>query len=458
MLGSGIRTCFHQLMHHSRRQFLKHATGLAAAAAAAPTFIPSTVVGQSAPSTRISVGCIGVGPQGRGVMGNFLRNPSCRVVALCDVSKRNLNAAATAVTKAYETSSVDTHHDFAELLGREDIDAVLIATPDHWHVPVSLAATEAGKDMYLEKPMGLSLEEDQALRKACQDRKRIFQFGTQQRSGRQFRQACQLVRNGRIGKLNNINVWCSASRPGGPTDPMDPPSDLDYPTWLGPAPKTPYTLGKAYPESGAWKTWWFNYDYALGFIAGWGVHPLDIAYWGHPRMMEGVMEIDGGGMIPSRGACNTSVGWDVRFRFADGVTMQFRGTRNGAAAMPMNDLSQWRSKYGKIVDHGTAFEGDDGWILVDRSQIRTSPEELIEDQAEDGPVQLIKSSNHVGNFLDSVRSRVPAICPVEDAVQADILCHVSDIATRVDRGLRWDPKAERFVDDARANARLKRSV
>jgi predicted dehydrogenase len=442
-------------MSISRRRFLKVQAAGAFATAALPTLVPSTVLGQDSPSNRIAVGCIGVGPQGRGVMGNFLRHTTCRVVALSDVSGRNLDAAVKQVTSAYNGDRPMVHHHFEDLLERRDIDAVLIATPDQWHVPVALAAAKAGKDMYLEKPMGLSVEEDQQLRTACQKGKRIFQFGTQQRSSQQFRLACELVRNGRIGKLKNINVWCSASRPGGSTDPIDAPQDLDYQTWLGPAPKTPYTLGKAYDEGGSWKTWWYRYDYALGFIAGWGVHPLDIAYWGHPGMMQGVMDVSCQGVIPTEGACDTFVAWDSLFQFADGVTMQYRGTRNGAEAMPMNDLSAWQAKYGKIVDHGTAFEGTDGWVMVDRTQIRTSPENLVETKFGDGDVSLIKSSNHAGNFLESVRSRRPAICPIEDAVQADILCHLPDIAGREGRKLKWDPAKEQFVGDDAANRRLK---
>lgn len=438
--------------HLSRRCFLRSST---AAAVLLPALVPSSVLGADAPSKRIQVGCVGVGPQGRGVMSNFLPYADCRVVALCDVSKRNLDEGVKMVNGAYKDEAVKTIHDHRELIGRPDIDALLIATPDHWHVPVALAAARAGKDMYLEKPMGLSVEEDQMLRKVCQEKKVIFQFGTQQRSSQQFRLACELVRNGRIGKLEHINVWSSASKPGGATAPMPPPADLDYELWLGPAPQTPYTLGKAYDEGGAWKTWWYNYDYALGFVAGWGVHPLDIAYWGHPDMMKGVIEVSGPGEFPREGACNTSVGWDVRFKFADGVTLQNRGTANGAAPSPINDLSAWKQKYTHIVDHGTAFEGADGWVMVDRTQIRTYPENLIEAKFGEKDTLLTKSSNHVRNFLDSIKSRQPAICPIEDSVQADILCHLSDIATRLNRKLKWDPKKEEFVGDADANRRLK---
>lgn len=433
----------------SRRRFLK-----TAAALTVPTLVPASVRAAQAPSQRIQVGCIGLGPQGRGVMGQFLNQRDCRVVALCDVSGRHLAEAVRQVQAAYGNGPVPTHADFRELLARPDVDAVLIATPDHWHVPIALAAVRAGKDLYLEKPMGLSVVEDQRLRALCQQKRVVFQFGTQQRSSAQFRLACELVRNGRLGRLKNMDVWCSASRPGGSTEPVPPPADLDYDRWLGPAPQTPYTPGKAYDEGEAWKTWWFNSDYALGFIAGWGVHPLDIALWGHPTLVQGVIRVEGQGVFPLSGACNTAVAWQVRFQFADGVTLHFRGTPNGAEPLAMNNFNDWRAKYGTLVDHGTAFEGTEGWVLVDRTQIRTHPEELVETKWGAGDLQLPRSSHHVRNFLDAVKARRPAICPIEDAVQADILCHLSDLATRLQRPLRWDAAREQFVDDAEANRRL----
>lgn len=444
----------------TRRHFIKSHLAAALAASTFPTIIPASALGKDgavAPSNRIAVGCVGVGPQGRGVMSNFLPQGDCRVIALCDLAKRNLDAALGMVKQQYKDDGCATYHDFRQLLARKDIDAVLIATPDHWHVPVAYEAARADKDMYLEKPMGLSVEEDQVLRQTCQQRKRIFQFGTQQRSSAQFRQACELVRNGRIGKLQQINVWCSASHPGGSTKPAQPPADLDYPFWLGPAPDKPYTDGKAFDgdPKDTWKTWWFNYDYALGFIAGWGVHPLDIAYWGHPGMMKAPLEIEGKAVIPEEGACNTSVAWEVNFTFADGVRLSYKGTRNGYDKVtPMNDLQPWEKKYGRAIDHGTSFEGTDGWILVDRGAIRASSDALLETKPGPNDLKLPQSSNHVRNFLDSIRSRKPAICPIEDAVQADILCHLSDIASRLERKLRWDPAKERFVGDDQANQRL----
>lgn len=443
----------------TRRSFIKAGIQCVLGGCVFPSVVPSTVIGAgggTAPSNRITVGCIGTGPQGRGVMSNFLAQPDCHVVAICDVFKRNLNAAVEMVHKQYQNNDCATYADYRELLARSDIDAVLIATPDHWHVPIAVAAARANKDMYLEKPMGLSVEEDQILRRECQRHNRVFQFGTQQRSSEQFRLACELVRNRRIGKLQRINVWCAASRPGGPTDPIVPPPDLNYEVWLGPARETPYTKGKAADEQDAWKTWWYNYDYALGFVAGWGIHPLDIAYWGYPTMTSDVVEVEGQGVFPTEGACNTAVAWEVRYVLPGGVEMLYRGTRNGYdKVIPMNDFTDWERKYGRIVDHGTAFEGTDGWVLVDRTQIRTSPENLVETKFDSNEIRLTRSSNHVRNFLDSIKSRQPAICPIEDSVQGDILCHLADIAMRLGRKLTWDGKNEQFVGDPDANHRLK---
>jgi hypothetical protein len=216
-------------------------------------------------------------------------------------------------------------------------------------------------------------------------------------------------------------------------------------------------VDKCFDDSvpGAWKTWWFNYDYALGFIAGWGVHPLDIAYWGYPEMTRGPLSIEGKVIIPTSGACNTGVAWDVQFTFASAVQMRYRGTRNGFDTVSeLNDLRPWEERYGKIPDHGTAFEGADGWVVVYRGGVRSQPANLVDESPQTRSIRLPDSANHVRNFLDAVRNRTRSVCPVEEAVQADILCHLSDISSRVGRKLTWDPGKERFVKDDEANRML----
>lgn len=439
----------------TRRHFLRSQLQVLLAAGLAPAWIPGTALGGSGragASQRIGLGVIGTGPQGRAVMSGFLAQPDVQVVAVCDVKKDQLELARRAVNQHYGNSDCRTYGDFRELLSCPDVDAVLIATPDHWHVHMAVAAARAGKDIYLEKPMGLSLAEDQILRREVQRHQRVFQFGTQQRSSREFQRACALVRAGRIGRLRQIRVWCAASRPGGSTTPAPVPPTIDYDFWLGPAPYSPYTEDKCAADN---KTWWFIYDYALGWIAGWGVHPLDIALWGHPRMLEGPLQVEGRAIFPTQGACNTAIAWHVEFRFHDGVRMEFRGTRNGYPEVnELNDLRPWEARYGPIADHGTAFEGDEGWVLVHRGSLRTHPETLAE--MADPLVQRLPrlSTNHVRDFVDAVKTRQSTVCPIEEAYRADLLCQLSDIATRLARPLRFDPGREQFVEDAEADRRL----
>lgn len=441
----------------SRRQFIRSAAASAIALGVFPSIAPSSALGRDGAvpaNSRIGVAAIGTGPQGRGDMAGFLAHADAQVLAVCDVKKDQLELARKQVNDRYQNQDCRTYGDFQEVLARKDIDAVLVATPDHWHVPISIAAAKARKDIYLEKPMGLTLAEDQALRKVVQKNKLIFQFGTQQRSSREFQRAVEIVRNGRIGQLKEIFVWAPASRPGGSTTPVPVPENINYDFWLGPARYTPYTADKCSADD---KSWWYMTDYALGFIAGWGVHPLDIALWGHPAMMQGAMQIEGKGLFPKEGACNTAVAWDVNFTFADGVKMFYRGTPSGLKEKtPLADFSAWSARFGipDLGGHGTLFAGSEGWVEVHRGGLRTKPEQLAQAPLPDGGWRSPKSVQHQRNFLECVRSRQPAICPIEDAVQADALCHLSDIAIRLDRKLTFDPKKETFLKDKEANKRL----
>jgi predicted dehydrogenase len=422
-----------------------------------PTIVPASVRGGAggvAPGDKIAVALVGAGPQGQGVMKGFLVEQGARVVAVCDVKSDQLQMARELVDAHYQDRACAAYANFREVLARTDIDAVIVATPDHWHVLIALAAVRAGKDIYLEKPMGLSVAEDQALRAAVRETGRVFQFGTQQRSSAFFRRACEIVRNGRIGKLRHINVWCIGSVPGGSTAVVPVPGGFDYDRWLGPAPFKPHREDLCSADS-ARKTWWFNSDYALGFIAGWGVHPLDIAYWGYPEMMSAPLEVSGTCTIPSEGACDTAATWDVSFRFASGVTMNFRGLAISANVPEVTSkVRLWEEKYGRTCDHGTAFEGSEGWVHVDREHVASEPAERVKEDAEAYAVELPRSTYHAQDFLEAVRSRRPAVSNVEDSFQSDVLCHLSNIATRTGRRLTWDPGEERFVDDEGANRLL----
>jgi predicted dehydrogenase len=262
------------------------------------------------------------------------------------------------------------------------------------------------------------------------------------------------VRNGRIGKLRHVNVWCIGSVPGGSTAVAPVPEGFDYDFWLGPAPFKPHREDLC-SNDGARKTWWFNSDYALGFIAGWGVHPLDIACWGHPEMMSGPLEVSGTGTFPSEGACDTATTWDVGFRFASGVTMSYRGLPISANVHEViSKVRLWAEKYGRTCDHGTAFEGSEGWVHVDREHVASDPAGLVEEDEDAYAVQLLRSTYHAEDFLDAVRRRRPAVSNVEDSFQSDVLCHLANIATRTGRRLTWDPREERFVDDDAATRLL----
>ena len=436
--------------------------GLAISAAALPSIIPASALGKEgkvAPGNRIVVGCIGVGPQGRGDMGNFLNKSDAQVVAVCDVKKDQLEEARAAVNKRYQNNDCATYGDFREVVARKDIDAFLIATPDHWHVLTALAAVRAGKDIYVEKPMGLNLTEDWALRKEVHRYKRVFQFGTQQRSSRIFRLACEMVRNGKIGKLKHLNVWAPGSSPGGSTEVVPVPAGLDYEMWLGPAAFRPHTLDRCSADGGK-KTWWFTSDYALGFIAGWGIHPMDIAVWGGGDLLDGPVEVEGRGSFHSEGVCDTATVWNINFKFGSGVTMKFEGVPNGgnqgqATCDTWPQEEEWKRRYRRITSHGTAFEGTDGWVHVDRSGINLQPENLIDQNEDAFKVQLTRSPDHVRNFLDCIKSRADTVCPIDESVYSDSLCHISDIAIRLGRKVVWDPKKERFPADEEANLHLR---
>ncbi len=441
----------------SRRRFLRQSTRAAVAATAFPTVVSSSVFGAGdtpAPSNRIGVGCIGVGEQGCGVMGNFLSHPEARVLAICDVNARNLEIARQMVNKRYGNQDCATYRDFREMLARPDIDVVQVATPDHWHVLAALAAVRAGKDVYVEKPLGLSLREDQTLREEVRKRDRRFQFGTQQRSDYRFRAACQLVRNGRIGRLTEVRAWAPGSVPGGSTRQVPPPPELDYNFWVGPAPFKPHTenlCARQMPR----KTWWFVSDYALGWVAGWGIHPVDIGLWGAGDLFAGKVAVEGEATIPTEGICNTATTWDVRYQFESGVRMHFIGTQDSVKKpVGAEELADWKKRYGRTEDHGTAFEGTDGWVFVSRNSLVSHPQSLLDERVDDLKIQLRRSGNHVGNLLECFKTRAQTICPIEEAVQADLLCHLADQATRLKRKLTWDSRTERFVDDDEAQERL----
>ncbi|MHC4741512.1 MAG: Gfo/Idh/MocA family protein [Planctomycetota bacterium] len=412
----------------SRRGFVK---GFAAGFVGLPYFVGGAVLGKggTAASERITVGAIGVGAQGTHDLKGFLQLSDARVVAVCDVSGRALERGAGLVNGKYGNSDCTRYDDFREMLARDDIDAVSIVTPVHWHSVMAMAAARAGKDIFMEKPVSLSVAESRAVREAVGRYGNVFQLGTQQRSGRNFRFACELALNGRLGKVHTINVGTAYGKVSENIAAMAVPDWLDYERWLGPAPWSPFNDKKLIRD------WHENIsDYSLGMIHCWGIHHLDIAQWGADTQDTGPVEVEGTGVFPGDGTCDCMLAWDVKMKFANGVTISFTDGRKNA--------------------HGVRFEGDKGWVFVNRQRLQAEPASLLKEQIAPGERHLPVSTNHLQDFLDAVRSRQEPISPIGSAVRSDTVCHLSYIAAQLGRKLKWDPEAERFIGDDQANRML----
>lgn len=422
-------------MRLSRRNFLKH-SGLATAAVAAPWIVPASALGLNgsvAPSERIVVGCIGVGPQGNHVLGNFLSHREAQIVAVCDVKRPAREDTKKRIDDHYGNQDCAAYGDFRELLARDDIDAVSIASTDHWHVLHTIHAARAGKDMYVEKPLAVTIAELKATRDAVHRYGRIFQFGTQQRSSRIFRFSCELVHNKLIGDLHSIKVGAPASIKSDNFGETPIPDWIDYDMWLGPAQWSPFNENRV---SNSY--WWHVSDYAIGFISGWGIHHIDIAQWGNGTELTGPVEIAGTGVFPTDGMCDCALRWNVDLFYENGVRVNY--TDDGQNT------------------HGITFEGTDGWVYVRRSYMDTHPKSLMTYALKPDDIHLYESDDHVGNFLDCVRSRRQTVCPIDIAVRTDTICQLSDIAIRTGRPLKWDPAAERFSNDDEANRLMARAM
>ncbi len=416
----------------TRRELLREA-----AVVAFPFVVPSSALSKSgavAPSERITMGTIGVGGQGQPVMRGLMAQAGCHMLAVCDVDSNRLREAQDVVNKQYNNNDCTAYKDYRELLARKDIDAVLIATPDQWHVLQSVETARAGKDIYLEKPLGLSVDEDRALREAVHRYRRVFQFGTQQRSDRNFRFACELVLNGRIGKLHTIIVATPPSRAVDSYPPSPAPPELDYEMWVGPARWMPYTQGVV----GTCGRWGHISNFSLGWVTTWGIHHVDIAQWGNDADTTGPVEVEGTGVFPDDGLYDCAVAWDMKLNYANGVTLNF------------TDNKERRQ--------GVLFQGTEGWVFVKRGAIDAEPKSLLNETIGPDEIRLLVSNDHARNFIDCVRARTTPVSSIGAAVRSDTVCHLSDIAMRLGRKLRWDPQAERFIDDPVANRMLSRSM
>lgn len=433
----------------SRRNFLK---GLSAAVIA-PTVIPSSVLGKNAPSNRVNVALIGTGGRGNDLLREFTKVDDAQIIAVCDCFKDRRERTRKALNDLYQGQVVTAYADFLEVLELKDVDAVVVATPDHWHVPVAIAAARAGKDMYVEKPLGVSLKWAQILRKTARRHKTVFQYGTQQRSNEKFRRACELVRNGYIGEVQRIDAWCSdisSQFPNfhvpqyGSTEPAPVPEGFDYDRWLGPAPEKPYTVDRC-TNYGAYHT----YDYALGFIAGWGAHPLDIAQWGLDADHTSPVRYEGTGSVPTKGLYDTVDSWDMNCTYASGVKMRFMGHR--VAEPVVSAYRPWK-------DHGTTFFGSEGWVSVDRSELHASNPNLLAIELKPGDQRLRAPESHATDFITCVKSGETPISSLEAAIRSDTISHMCDISIRLGRPIEWNPEKERIENDEEAAKYLDRPL
>lgn len=441
-------------MNHSitRRYFLQ--TAAAVGAAGACQFIPAwaqSKAGLVAPSKRLTLGIIGLGIQGTGDMKVFLGQPEVQVVAVCDVHDAQLAKGKQVVDTHYGNSDCATYKDFRDLVARKDIDAVQITAPDHWHPLIAVEAARHGKHMYQEKPMGWSFRAAHAVQKTVRDSGVVFQFGTQQRSGGNFRFACELVRNGKIGQLKTILVGVPGSVSSCPMQPTEPvPKELNYDLWLGPAPMAPYSYQRcrSYTQKDGWSVWYSISDYCMGMIGNWGVHHLDIAQWGNNTELGGPTEIEGAAVFPQGMLTDCSVSWQVENRYANGVTL-----------VHMDDATS--KKHPLQVGghgHGVMFLGTEGWVHVDRQGLEAQPDSLLKTRIGPNEVHLFKSDHHVANFIGAIKGRNQPAAPIDIAVRTDTLCNLQLIAIKLRRKLRWDPDKEQFLNDDEANALLDRPM
>jgi predicted dehydrogenase len=411
----------------TRRRFLK--TG---AAIAAPMVLPARLFGQNSPSNTISLGVIGVGGKGMNGMRNFMGNRSVQVTAVCDVNRNNLNIAGDVAKVPQERR----HNDFRELLARNDIDAVLIATPDHWHVLQAKAAVEAGKDVYCEKPVSNTIMEGRALVDTVKKHKAVFQHGTQLRSIIANHKVCTLVRNRVIGDVRHVTIGSPPGRATGDHPPEPVPDWLDWDLFQGPAAEKPYTPWRCsrLTEISDLAAWYFISDYSkAGWIAGYGVHDIDLALWGLGiTEQDGPVTIEGTGVFPESGLFDTVLTYELQFIWADGrrITMTDTG-RN---------------------PHGVKFHGDKDWLFC-RESMDSSNRDLLRTPIDDLPLKLYASRQHEGNFIECCQSRKETIAPIDAAHRATSLCLAGAICLKLGRKLVWDPQSERF-DDAEANKQL----
>ena len=447
----------------NRRRFL--AAG--AAALGFPTIIPSTAIGKGgrpAPSERITVGVVGFGTIAINWTGNFLNDPRCQVVAVCDLVKESphygyrgeMNGGREVGRRMVDefygkqekkpVKTCQTYTDFREMYEKEDLSAVQICTPDHWHAYQVILAARQKRHIYAQKPLSLTIDEGKRMVAAVKDSGVVFQTGSQQRSDNFFRKACEIARNGWIGKVKRVRVGL----PGGHNDwngsgnkqaPETPPEGFDFDMWLGPAPAMEYRPA-LHPLN-----WRHNFHFSGGMVTDFGAHHIDIAHWGLGMDGTGPVSLEdvSGDMPPADALYNTARAFKFTAKYANGAEILVAD--KSAEIMP--EIAEEMAKEERKFDHtGILFEGENGqWVYVNRGIIMANPKEVLRRKPEEGETALLVSRNHTGNFLDAIYEGKPLITPVEIGHRSITVAHLANIALRMGKSkIPWDPAAESSSD------------
>ncbi len=438
----------------TRRSLLKSAAAMSAVFGA-PTIVPSTVFGQEkdgkvSPSERITMGYIGTGSRGMNHVQALSGKPNVHVLAACDVDANHLERAQKHITetnkKLNRGDKCDAYSHYEELVGRKDIDAVVITTPDHWHTKIAIEALKSGKDVYCEKPLTLTIDEGKMICKVVNETKRVFQVGTQQRSGRQFQEAVALVRAGHIGKIKKVTCAIGGGDKGGPFKEEAPPAGFDWERWQGQTELRPYIKQRAHYQF----RWW--YEYSGGKMTDWGAHHVDIAQWGIGMEHSGPVEVAGTSKHQEiYNGYNTATEFNITAKFENGTELVLRHD----------------------TENGITFEGEKGTIFVSRGKRigafsgkplkADDKQELVNAPNPLKPEDLVKlykdqqPADHYVNWLDCVKSRKEPVSDVFSHHRILTTCHLANIAIRLNRTLKWDPTKEEMVGDKEANGWQKRS-
>jgi predicted dehydrogenase len=444
--------------HPSRRKFLK-ATAAATAALGFPAIVPAAVFGQYAPSKRINVGAIGAGRISRGHdLPGIWQYDHARIMAVCDLDAHRVEEGKKLINGYYEQKTgkpcdgVTGYANYHDLLANKDIDAVVVSTPDHWHALIAIDAVRAGKDVYLQKPASLTIAEGRAMSNAVEATGRILQIGSQQRSTVQFRYAAELVRNGRIGELQRVEIGLPGDPPGGDKTPMPVPAGFDYDMWLGETPSVYYTVDRVHPPQGYDRPGWLRCrQFGAGMITGWGAHHIDSAHWAMDTEYTGPIEVWGEAQFPHEGLWDVHGPFKTEAKYANGVHM----TVSGDFA---NGIKFYGSKGWIFVSRGNeqVTKSDPVAKLNDATALAASDPGIIKSVIGPDEIHLYESKEQHGNWLDCILSRRQPISPAEMGHRACTTCLIHDMAMVLKRKLYWDPVMERFKNDEQANSMLSR--